>query len=101
MDMAALILFAVSIWIAWLTMQTARRRGRSATAWMWLGILFGPFAWLAVALLPAIRKNGDDLTPNGPDGRDPSLPTGSTPATTASKIATGRSSGLLLRPASA
>ena len=55
MDIASFIVFAVSIWIAWITMQTAKKRGRSATAWMWLGILFGPFAWLAVALLPTPR----------------------------------------------
>jgi hypothetical protein len=25
-------------------------------AWMWLGLIFGPFAWLTVALLPPIGK---------------------------------------------
>jgi hypothetical protein len=99
MDLAAFIVFALSIWIAWLTIQTARRRGRSVTAWMWLAILFGPFAWLAVAMLPSIRKNGDGL--NGPTGGNPALPTGSAPDETAAKIATGRSRSLLLRPASA
>jgi hypothetical protein len=96
MDMATFIVFAVSVWIAWLTMQTARRRGRSATAWMWLGILFGPFAWLAVAMLPSIRKHGD-----GPSGGNTSVPAESAPAATTGKIATGRSRGLLLRAASA
>jgi uncharacterized membrane protein len=95
----AFIVFVAGVWIAWLTVQTAKRRGRSVTAWMWLGILFGPFAWLAVAMLPSIRKNGDDLTPNGPNGANPALPTGSAPAATAGKIATGRSRSLLLRPA--
>jgi hypothetical protein len=101
MDLTAFIVFAVSVWIAWLTIQTAKRRGRSVTAWMWLGILFGPFAWLAVAMLPSVRKDGDGLTPNGPNGGNPALQTESTPAATAGKIATGGSRSLLLRPASA
>jgi hypothetical protein len=96
MDMTTFLVFAVSVWIAWLTAQTAKRRGRSVTAWTWLGILFGPFAWLAVAMLPSIRKHG-----NGPNGGNSSLPAGSAPAATTGKIATGRSRGLLLRPASA
>ena len=100
-EMVTFIVFAVSVWLAWLTAQTARRRGRSVTAWIWLGVLFGPFAWLTVAMLPSIRKDGDGLTPNGPNGGNPALPTGSAPAATAGKTATGRSSSLLLRPASA
>ena len=101
MDLAMLPLFAVGIWLALLTMRAAKRRGRSVTAWMWLGILFGPLAWLAVAMLPSLRKDGDGLTPNGPNGGNPALPSGSAPAATAGKIATGRSRSVLLRPASA
>jgi hypothetical protein len=25
-------------------------------AWMWLGLIFGPLAWLTVALLPRVGK---------------------------------------------
>ena len=101
MDFAvtSLILFALGIWIALKTMQAAKRRGRSVTAWMWLAILFGPFAWLAVAMLPSVRKEDDGLTPNGSNGESPARPTGSVPA--AGKVTTGRSNSLLLRPASA
>lgn len=35
--------------------QVAERRGRSGRAWMWLGMVFGPFALVAVVLLPARR----------------------------------------------
>ena len=56
MDMVTFAVFAASVWIAWLTAQTAKKRGRSFTVWMWLGILFGPFAWLVVAMLPSIGK---------------------------------------------
>jgi len=98
MDLIAFVIFAASIWIAWLTMQSARRRGRSVRGWMWLGMLFGPFAWLAVVLLPSLR-NGDDL--NGSKGGSLASPTGSAPAATPGKIAVERSSGLPLSPASA
>jgi H+/Cl- antiporter ClcA len=97
MDLIAFTVFAVSIWIVWLTNQTARRRGRSVRAWMWLAILFGPFAWLAVVLLPSIRENGDGF--NGSNGGNPDLPTGSAPVATAGKIAMEKSSGLQLRQA--
>lgn len=50
------ILTFVGIVIAYLTADTAQRRGRSVKTWMWLGLIFGPFAWLAVVLLPPIRK---------------------------------------------
>jgi uncharacterized membrane protein YoaK (UPF0700 family) len=56
MDLVTLILFVLNVAIAYLTVRTAERHGRSVTAWAWLGIIFGPFAWLAVALLPPIRK---------------------------------------------
>jgi hypothetical protein len=56
--MVILILTLIGIVIAYLTADTAHRRGRSVKAWMWLGLIFGPFAWLTVALLPSIRKEG-------------------------------------------
>ena len=99
MDLIAFAVFALSIWIVWLTNQTARRRGRSVRAWMWLAILFGPFAWLAVVMLPSIRKNGDDR--NGSNGGNPAVPPGPALAATPGKIAMEKSSGLQLRPASA
>jgi hypothetical protein len=54
--MVIFILSFLGIVIAYLTAETAERRGRSMKAWMWLGLIFGPFAWLTVALLPSIRK---------------------------------------------
>jgi predicted PurR-regulated permease PerM len=53
---AMFILYVLNIMIAYLTAKSAERRGRSVSAWMWLGLIFGPFAWLTVALLPSIRK---------------------------------------------
>jgi cytochrome bd-type quinol oxidase subunit 2 len=50
------ILYFLGIVIAYLTAVTAQRRHGSVKAWMWLGLIFGPFAWLTVALLPSIRK---------------------------------------------
>jgi hypothetical protein len=99
MDLIAFTVFAVSIWIVWLTNQTARRRGRSVRAWMWLAILFGPFAWLAVVLLPSIRNNSDGL--NGSNGGNPAPPAGPARAATPGKIAMEKSSGPQLRQASA
>jgi hypothetical protein len=55
---AIFILSFLNIVIALLTIQTAERHGRSVKAWMWLGLVFGPFAWLTAALLPSIRKEG-------------------------------------------
>jgi hypothetical protein len=55
-NMVPLVVFALSVWIAYLTIQKAKERGRSANAWMWLSIIFGPLAWLAVVLLPPLRK---------------------------------------------
>jgi hypothetical protein len=50
-------IFAVlNIATAYMTCRAAESRGRSVKAWIWLGVLFGPFAWLAVALLPPLRK---------------------------------------------
>jgi hypothetical protein len=54
--MGTFILVVLNLVTAYLSFRTAERRGRSVKAWMWLGILFGPFAWLTVALLPSIRK---------------------------------------------
>ena len=99
MDLIAFVVFAVSIWIAWLTIQAARKRGRSVRAWMWLAIVFGPFAWLAVVMLPSIQKNQDGL--NRPDGGNPAAPPGSARAATPGKITMEKSSSLQLRPASA
>ena len=53
--MVTFILFVLNIATAYLTFRTAETRGRSVKVWMWLGVLFGPFAWLTVALLPPIR----------------------------------------------
>jgi hypothetical protein len=44
-----LILSFLGIVIAYLTADAAERRGRSK-ARMWLGLIFGPFAWLTIAL---------------------------------------------------
>jgi hypothetical protein len=50
-------IFAVlNITTAYLTCRAAESRGRSVKAWIWLGVLFGPFAWLAVVLLPPLPK---------------------------------------------
>ena len=54
MDMYTLILFALFVVFACLTTLTAERRGRSVKVWMWLGVIFGPFAWLTVVLLPSM-----------------------------------------------
>ena len=56
-----LILYFLGIVIAYLTAVTAQRRGRSVKAWMWLGLIFGPFAWLTVALLPSIWKKEETV----------------------------------------
>ena len=55
------ILYFLGIVIAYLTAVTAQRRGRSVKAWMWLGLIFGPFAWLTVALLPSIWKKEETV----------------------------------------
>ena len=56
LNIGTVILFAFNIWTAVMSLRTAERRGRSWRVWMWLGIFFGPLAWLTVALLPAVRK---------------------------------------------
>jgi hypothetical protein len=97
MNLIAFVVFALSIWIVVLTIHAARRRGRSMRAWMWLAILFGPFAWLAVLLLPSMRYNGDGF--GGSNGGNPAAPAGPARAATAEKIAMEKPSGLQLRPA--
>jgi hypothetical protein len=52
-----IVIFAVlNIATAYMTCRAAESRGRSVKAWIWLGVLFGPFAWLAVVLLPPLQK---------------------------------------------
>jgi hypothetical protein len=54
--MVLLILVVLNILTACLSSRAAEMRGRSAKSWMWLGIFFGPLAWLTVLLLPAIQE---------------------------------------------
>jgi hypothetical protein len=54
--MVIAILVVLNIAAAYLSCRAAESRGRSVKAWMWLGVLFGPFAWLAVVLLPPLPK---------------------------------------------
>jgi hypothetical protein len=51
------IIIAVALAVAFMVLsgRLAERRGRSGRTWMWLGALFGPFALIAVALLPPRR----------------------------------------------
>jgi hypothetical protein len=56
MDLVTFIVLVLNIWTAVMSYRTAERRGRSVKAWLWLGVIFGPFAWLTVALLPPIQK---------------------------------------------
>jgi len=49
----AAIVVALAILFTYLTGRMAERRGRSVTAWVLLGAFFGPFALIAVALLPS------------------------------------------------
>ena len=51
------LLFALNLVSMYLTGQVALRRGRSFKTWLWLGAIFGPFALIAVAVLPALRTN--------------------------------------------
>jgi hypothetical protein len=48
------ILFVLCFAAVYLSYRTAKMRGRSVKAWLWLGVLFGPFAWLTVAHLPPV-----------------------------------------------
>jgi hypothetical protein len=59
-NFAIVLSTAVSIYLSgWI----AERRGRSVKLWCWLGAIFGPFATLAVALLPPVRESAG--TPRG------------------------------------
>jgi hypothetical protein len=61
---AWLFLTAVCIYLSgWI----AGRRGRSTRLWYWMGAMLGPFAALAVALLPPVR----DPAGRPPGGRTP------------------------------
>lgn len=55
MDMYALVLFVAFAATTCLTAKTAERRGRSVKVWTWLGVIFGPLAWVVVLLLPAVK----------------------------------------------
>jgi hypothetical protein len=48
------VVFAVAVWLgcAYFCWQQARERGRRPLLWGLLGIVFGPFALIAVMLLP-------------------------------------------------
>ena len=57
---ALFLLFAVCTLLSgWM----AGRRGRSARLWSWMGVIFGPIAPLAVALLPPVAA------PSAPAGQ--------------------------------
>jgi len=56
--MVMFILIVLNIVTACLSSRMAERRGRSARAWTWLGIVFGSFAWLIVARSPSHRNEG-------------------------------------------
>ena len=51
LQLALFVAFMV-LWV-WLARRLAIRRDRSTIAWMWLAALFGPFAVVGLALLPA------------------------------------------------
>ena len=51
------VIFAIAVWLgcAYFCWQQAQERGRRPWLWGFLGILFGPFALIAVMLLPYAR----------------------------------------------
>ena len=49
----AILLFIVC---GLLSARLAQWRGRRVQPWIWLGIVFGPLAWIALALLPSHRE---------------------------------------------
>ena len=55
--MTAFLSVVVCIFCILLSGWIAGRRGRSAKLWYWLGAIFGPFAALAVALLPPATEH--------------------------------------------
>jgi len=54
MEPATLILLSVAC--MYLSGQIALKKGRSFRAWVWLAFVFGPFALMAVAALPPLRR---------------------------------------------
>jgi hypothetical protein len=54
--MGLAILIVLSVACMYLSGQIALRRGRSFKAWLWLTAFFGPFALIAVAALPPLRR---------------------------------------------
>lgn len=54
--MAIIIAVVLGAAVMVLSGRLAERRGRSGRTWMRLGALFGPFALIAVALMPARRN---------------------------------------------
>jgi len=50
------IILSLAMPLIWLTGRTAADRGRDVKTWYWMGALSGPFALLAVYLLP--RREG-------------------------------------------
>lgn len=56
----------IYLWLAFaiLTALAAHTRGRSTLGWLFLGILFGVFALIAVLLLPSHRRDAAAPTPD-------------------------------------
>jgi hypothetical protein len=54
MGPAILILLSVACMV--FSGRIALRKGRSLTAWLWLAAVFGPFALIAVAVLPPMPR---------------------------------------------
>ena len=46
------IVLMITVFCAYLSGKTAIRRGHAVKAWYWMGAIFGPFALIAVYLLP-------------------------------------------------
>jgi hypothetical protein len=51
------IVLMITVLCAYLTGKVAVARGHAVKAWYWMGALFGPFALIAVILLPRSHKN--------------------------------------------
>jgi len=50
------IVLMITVLCAYLSGEAAVRRGHRVKAWYWMGALFGPFALIAVFLLPRSRN---------------------------------------------
>jgi hypothetical protein len=50
------IVLMITVLCAYLSGEEAARRGLKVKAWYWMGALFGPFALIAVLLLPRSHK---------------------------------------------